>query len=250
VAYVNSKIKIYQHIFLSQDKTWIFLLLDQLKYMEDSHLFDIADEMIANVVGDKDQFELAKNILRHYEKIQVTFNENSYSEVSTLKKLWLDANKSVDEYNILYLHLKGVTSFSSHFTQNQVDLFRNIYYWRKFSEWSVIEKWQISLSYLMMGNQIVGCNFNEDPLKHFSGNMWWAKSSYIKSLDDIENSAWWKENKKEIFVDRLIAEMWPCSKATKIFSLSDVPEKFRSPNMGLYSEPWLRKYYEKLYKSR
>jgi hypothetical protein len=29
-------------------------------------------------------------------------------------------------------------------------------------------------------------------MKHFSGNYWWSKSEYIRTIPDIRNDDWWK----------------------------------------------------------
>lgn len=248
--YEGSKIKVYHHVFLNQDKTWIFILLDQLKYIEDSQLINHVDEYHINAVGDINQFDLLKNACNSYKNLILNFDhKDSTAETPTLKKLWIDSQN--EDFFALYLHLKGLTTFENHFKNNNVEIFKNTFYWRKYCEWATIENWKICVDHLKEGKDIVGCNLNEateEPgkaaPKHFSGNIWWAKSSYLRTLDDIENSNWWKLNKKDYFVDRLVAEMWPCSKGNNAFSINNPPKRLQAPYMGLYSETWLREYYE------
>jgi hypothetical protein len=50
---------------------------------------------------------------------------------------------------------------------------------------------------LLESYDAVGCNYLENPFRHFSGNFWWANSNYIKHLDLIDNTderhfaEWW-----------------------------------------------------------
>jgi hypothetical protein len=49
----------------------------------------------------------------------------------------------------------------------------------------------------------VGCNYLENPNKHYSGNFWWANSNYVKKLSKIttnirHDAEWWLLSNKDI----------------------------------------------------
>jgi hypothetical protein len=119
-----------------------------------------------------------------------------------------------EDANFLYMHAKGVTAYERCLRAGRYTEFRNYFYWRKFLEWSVVERWQ-ECNELLKNHDVVGCNFSEWPMKHFSGNYWWSKSEYIKNIAHINDDAWWaSECQKNPSVNpltwRLRDEMWIC----------------------------------------
>lgn len=253
------KIKIYNHQFLNDDYSWVYIYLDQLKQLEDFGLLAVADSIDVTALGTKPHIELLKDLSKTYvnitiheistniseeEVVNVYANNSSgfVTETPTIYRIWKDSQN--DDFNALYFHGKGASAFPRSFKTGDTLTFKNYYYWRKFLEWGVLEKWKDCVNALDIGNQVAGCNYNYDPFPHFSGNFWWARSDYIRTLDDISNSTWWKTIKQPCMVDRLVDEMWPCHKATNIFNLNSPPPELCSPNPGLYSQSYLRKNYE------
>jgi hypothetical protein len=51
----------------------------------------------------------------------------------------------------------------------------------------------------------VGVNLQSNPLWHYSGNFWWANSSYIKQLDRFDVS---KSSNPSAFSERWYCEFW------------------------------------------
>jgi hypothetical protein len=255
------KINVYNHQYLNDDHSWIYIYLDQLKQMEDFGLMDAADVVKVTALGQQEQINLLKDISKSYPKIVVyeipnnatshdvatTFAagndvgaEKFVSETPTIRRLWEDAKTST--FYALYFHGKGASAFPKHFKTGNVDTFRNYYYWRKYLEWGVLESWEKCVNALNE-YEVAGCNYNNHPFPHYSGNFWWARSDYIRKLDDVANSAWWRSVKSPSTPNRLVDEMWPCHMATKLFVLDQVPYRLQSPNPGLYSESYLRKQY-------
>lgn len=255
------RLKIYSHQFLNDDSSWVFTFLDQLKLIEDVNLFDHIESLNITALGNTTQIQLFVDLANTYPKVKIfpiyteitdknfisdydnlDKNKNYIGETPTIRRIWLDS-KEEEEFYALYFHNKGATALSRFFKQNDVNTFKNYFYWRKFIEWGVIENWEKCVNSLNDGCELAGCNFNADPFNHFSGGFWWAKSDYIKTLDDISNSEWWESVKAPYHTDRLVNEMWPGSKATKIFNLHSPPDRLCSPNPGLYSECYIRKNY-------
>lgn len=85
------------------------------------------------------------------------------------------AKENPDDY-ILFFHTKGIT----HFTRATED-------WRKYMEYFVIERWKDCVAKLDEGYDCCGVLWNkETPIgyhPHFSGAFYWAKASYINTLD-------------------------------------------------------------------
>jgi hypothetical protein len=259
------KIVLYNHQFLTEDYYWVSIYIDQLKQLEDFGLYDEVDSIRVTALGSEEQINLLNKLSGTYSKIKVypiintsTTNDiaNDFAkrdealekkfiyETPTIKRIWEDSK--TDNFLALYFHSKGASSLVRHFKNGDVDTFKNYFYWRKYLEWGCLEKWRECVTALKEGHQLAGCNYNGHPFPHFSGNFWWCRSDYIKTLDDVSNSDWWKSVKQPYFVDRLVDEFWVGHKADKIFVLDSPPDNLCSPNPGLYSEPYLRKYYDRL----
>lgn len=255
-------IRIYSHQYLTDDSTWVFGYLDQFKLIEDTGLLDATEQVIISAIGDRQQLDILQGLANSYSMVAIHEIENNIteqdisrdfasmdnnrakkfiSEAVTINKLWQDSQQN--DFNALYIHSKGVTAFARHLKQQDVDKFRNYYYWRKYLEWGCVESWRECVQALDLGCDVAGCNYNQDPWPHFSGNIWWAASRYIRSLDDNTNSAWWRSQRQHYHTDRLCDEMWPCSLAKKIYNIHSPGPELCSPNPGLYSKAYLRKNY-------
>lgn len=80
--------------------------------------------------------------------------------------------------SVLYLHTKGITY------QKGTNL--NIEHWRQMMMYYMIEQYE-TCNDKLLEYDTVGCNCLDLPLKHYSGNFWWANASYINTLDKIYN---------------------------------------------------------------
>ena len=256
------KIRLYNHHYLTDDGSWVYIFMDQMKQLEDFGLYDEMEVLSYTALGNQEQIKLFKDLCALYSKIEIHEIHNDVTgeelkdfssakgqeqnkfvfEIPTIKRMWLDA-QTQDFYG-LYFHGKGVTAFNNAFKVGDVAKFKNYYYWRKYLEYGFIERWKTCVQALEQ-YETAGINLNHDPFLHYSGNFWWLRSDYMRTLDDIEDSQWWKENKQPYHLDRMIAEFWPLSKANKIFNIDSPPPRLCSPNPGLYSETYMRKYYDR-----
>lgn len=162
----------------------IDLFNQTLKKIKSSGLYDELDQIYLSLNGPNTElYRQALNI--HDSKINVIeFNYNYHGEFNTLN--FISDFCKFNEGKILYLHSKGVT----HPLHNPVN------HWREYMEYFVIENFKDCLDGLQK-NDTVGVNLQEDPKKHYSGNMWWANASHIRKLPKIEN-----------YRDRLYCEFW------------------------------------------
>ena len=73
--YNGKQIRIYYHCFLTEDQTWIFILLDQMELIISSGLMDVVDEIRIFVGGTEDQIiKFKKSISCYpYTKIKIVY---------------------------------------------------------------------------------------------------------------------------------------------------------------------------------
>lgn len=201
---------IFYHVFTVNH--WKEILLEQLDRMEKAGMLEDAASG-----GTKHLF-----VSGDLEKVAELAGEgwiyhNSTGEPDTLNQL---RGIIPDDDVSLYIHTKGVTRLD--FKQNSTD-------WRKFMEYFVLDKWRDCVSALVEYDAC-GVNYWSDHEKpHFSGNFWWAKNSYLKTLPPVSSN-------------RLDAEFWvgrnnpnvKCFKAlSQAFYTTPCPEKLYSTQLSI-----------------
>jgi hypothetical protein len=103
------------------------------------------------------------------ELVKVHRNLNLY-EQATLHPLYEHAQR--EEFKVLYLHTKGVR----HNKTNPCVLD-----WVDYLCHSNIQRHEECIEGLET-HDTVGVNLQDEPCTHYSGNFWWAKSSYLRTL--------------------------------------------------------------------
>ena len=237
------KKKFYYHVFLSDDfGTWSSIVTEQFKLMEDHYLTDVLDEVHINCIyiSDiaRDAFTALANI--YFKNPSITYYKNtigsdnssdyesklntniSLTENITLKQIYDDSQK--EDFNILYVHSKGVTSVGRCLKQLRVEDHLKYFYWRQYLNWAVIENWKSCVDAIDDGYDLSSSNFMLNPYPHISGNMWWGKSSYIRTLPDPTDVTWYKQMQEasgdwgfRTAALRFRDEMWvTCSNTFKI----------------------------------
>ena len=163
-------IYIYYHICCIGDR-WPKLIENTITYIKNSGLYSIITEIRCFVLGYMGPI---LNCLQD-PKIKIVKsnkNKNLY-ERFTLNALWDDSHN--EEFNVLYLHTKGVVGRS---TRREIDwnwinemLYCNCYYFNE-------------ILTLLDNNYTIGTKYIEQVIgPHYQGNFWWASSSYIRVLD-------------------------------------------------------------------
>lgn len=169
---MTKPIKIFMHV---NDLPGAFDLLgDQLTRMNESGLLDAATSVLLCSNGDPANFLPAQNALAQFRQCKWYHASNrtdlwEYPTLDLLKRN-CDATLGNEEFDVCYLHLKGLSRLGD---QRVVD-------WRNFLEHYSIDKWQQNVSKLAEGYEVVGTNVIEQPWLHSSGNFWWASSRYVK----------------------------------------------------------------------
>lgn len=259
---------IYYHLYLPDEHAaWSNYLLEQYKMCEDHGLIDAAEKFYLVVVGKPANVALAKGLASSLSnKIEVVEFEDRFKGDNDLHSLDSDLygrnTRPITEYatlqliydhalredaHFLYMHAKGVTSYERHLRAGKFNEFKNYFYWRKFLEWAVVERWQ-ECNRLLENHDVVSANYAPWPMKHFSGNYWWSKSEYICTIPDIRNDDWWKGELQrhpimQTLTWRLRDEMWICCKDdAKILSLKNADQP--PPQSNLACEFMPRRKYE------
>jgi hypothetical protein len=106
-----------------------------------------------------------------------TSPEVSAGEFFTLRILKERIDANLRDGATLYLHTKGVTQ----------PLNACIDDWRRVMLHFTVLEWRDSLQALQ-ASSACGVDYQPKPMRHFSGNFWWARDSYLRSLPSIDEA--------------------------------------------------------------
>jgi hypothetical protein len=130
-------------------------------------------------------------------------------EFPTLNLLLEDATE-----NILYIHTKGASTGVSEAIKD----------WIKIMCYFNITKFRTCL-YHLETYDVVGIDYHYAPFRHYSGNFWWTKASYLK------------RNHKPLYnEDRHAAERWVCCDEGNYKSLYQTEIDVYKRHLYLYPE--------------
>ena len=200
---MKNPIVIFYHIycFTHQHNNWEVTVREQLQKLIDSGLYDACTEIFVRVIGEVDDIKKYYDMSSTMKKIEVICADNNNDrEVTTLKAVHQYAKENSNT-NILYIHTKGV--HSGYNRRQKYTIKAND--WRHLMEYFVIENWEKCVVSIENGYDVCGINwrlaeFFNEMLGHFSGNFWWAKSFYIKSLPEVKRSKY--RGEQEFWIGR------------------------------------------------
>lgn len=115
--------------------------------------------------------EMIRSELDHIPLVFCTTNPQ-LEELATLELLWRTARVMHEQANFGYIHTKGAWSSMK---------FPSVHGWRHLLEHFNLIQADRAVKRLD-GVDMTGCLYSNDPCPHFSGNFWWARSSYIRRL--------------------------------------------------------------------
>jgi hypothetical protein len=169
---------VYIHICCINNWKDIFekLLLD----IKLSKLYDKVKKIRCNILTtNKDDLHMFYS--DKIEIIGISSDLNLY-ETSTINLLY--EHSKHEDFEVLYIHTKGVRHNNSNL---------NVTDWVNYLSYFNIYKHEICISHLKEYDA-VGVNLKREPNSnipiHFSGNFWWSKSSYIKTLQKCEHTCY------------------------------------------------------------
>ncbi len=191
--------EVYLHTYCRKD--YRHIVLDKIRKLKLSGLWDNMEKLFIPVSGmreqDKEFFEdlkLLSSKIKIFEHLNPVFN----NEPDTLNYIKNRAEKFENNKPILYMHTKGVT-------YDHPVLNKNVKGWVRYLDLYTIGHWKECIEALQTYDT-AGTMYSDVPMKHFSGNFWWANSDYIKTLPTLD-----KENIKPL--ER--GEFWICSQSDK-----------------------------------
>lgn len=135
----------------------------------ESNLINQVGSINLCIVGQGDLMIQENDKIKIYQDSDI-----SSGEFFTLDLLKTFSDSVEKNHKILYLHTKGVTTPDNPCIED----------WRKYMTYFNINQYEKCLYSL---NQYDSCGVDlvNDPTLHYSGNIWWANSSYIKELPTI-----------------------------------------------------------------
>jgi hypothetical protein len=148
-----------------------------------SGLLDVCDSITVILVGKykHDYHQYLLNLIQD-DKITYLFSDIDTSEVATINLVFEQATKHMytrKDYNILYLHSKGVTR--PHLTSQMVG-------WADYMEYFLIEEYNKCFQ-ILESYKSCGVLYREG-IRMYGGNFWWAKSSLISTLKPLHTNSW------------------------------------------------------------
>ena len=161
------KTYIYFHICCINN--WISIVDQLYTNIKKSGLYDIVDEIRCGVLGNCDlSIELFND-----PKVKIVAQSLDIGLYETISVNKLHEDALSEDFYALYIHSKGVRYNGTR--PNVID-------WVNFLTYFNIYKHKECIELLKNTCECVGVNLVAVPTVHYSGNFWWSKSSYIKTL--------------------------------------------------------------------
>ena len=165
-----------------------------------SGLINVLDNVFIVNIGlpIENKYNKTTNNISSNKYILTNYSENPLLyENPTINKMKQFAEQNPDSY-ILYLHTKG----NSYDSERQ-----SINDWTDMMLYFLVENHKTCINKMYEQYDTVGCNYSEVHHNHYSGNFWWAKSSYIKTLNLLSEDEpskmapefWLLQNKPNIY---------------------------------------------------
>jgi len=157
------------------------ILQNIIKIFIKNNIIDNFEKIFILNIGDKiDTYIFLHNKIKI---INYSDDINKFEiESLNLIKIFCENN---DNCKILYLHTKGITHKSNKCIED----------WTNMMLYFLLQK-SNECAQLLETYDTIGCNYQLEPHKHYSGNFWWANSNYIKTLNKIRSTLrhdaeWW-----------------------------------------------------------
>jgi len=170
---------IYGVYFICCINNYLEVVEEQMSVLEKG-LLHATKSLIIFITNYNPKDEPLHNLLSRFDKKQnfvlVTTPENLYEKfaVNNYKRYIPDV-----DYLVYYFHTKGIKPPNDPL----LHIFRSR---RQLLNYYTLEKYLINIQ-LLEDYDAVGCSLHLYPKKHFSGNFWWSKSSYVNTLCDIND---------------------------------------------------------------
>lgn len=136
-------------------------------------------------------------------KLVVVPLRHGMNENPTLDLLWQMAKRVPAHTPLLYIHCRGLRYKP---TDPPYEPVRDH---NAMMRYFLIEKWREAVANLVeTGASVAGCNVEEQPFLHVSGNMWWADSSAIAEIPESPLALEAEVPRDHFYARRNLAEQW------------------------------------------
>lgn len=176
-------LKLFYHVHITGDPhADMFFVDEQIKRLQYSGLIEQA-ACYAVICGPNPfiTYDLI-NRSRRFRILEMMDNDmEQLFEGRTLRHIQDEVN-STDQ--VIYIHTKGISYLAGNRTVNGQFGARHakaINGWRDIMEHYIIDQWSQRLADSEHFDT-QGCFLRDQPFRHYMGNFWWAKASYILSL--------------------------------------------------------------------
>lgn len=209
-----NKIIIYYHIFAINN--WYDIVFEQMTILKKTKLLENSIIRVGILYNDINEGKKTINFLEKFDNVEIMFSKNNstFGESETLSMLKDFSMICEKNFNILYIHTKGVTHYN---TIRE----KPVKEWRNMMEYFLIENWKKCIKKLNDNYDCCGINYQNHNgningefklIKIFNGNFYWCKTDYIKKLD-----------KKLLFEHKYSCENWLTTSNPKVYSFYNTP---------------------------
>ena len=200
------KIKGFVHLYLINH--WYSIVIDQLRIILTSGLYDACEEINIGCIGTPQEKALLERLVVNlYPKLKIKFYSEDplVYEFETLRLIENDKSKYVG----FYFHAKAVTKPSETI----------INHWRAWCNEAILWRWREHYGRVTNDWDASSVNFCKSP-DHFSGNFWWFNRNWIDRLPEIDRLDWGY---------RYSAEQWICKGNGRFYA-----EEFMEPGRDTF----------------
>lgn len=189
--------------------TGTFILDMMISYLNERNFIDALEFLVINNIGeplDEDKYTKI-----HKKIVVINYSEDaSLFENATMKQV-ITFSKIHENYNVLYMHTKGVSYKQDHY------FYQGILSWINFMMYCLVDHSDKCVD-LLSDYDTIGTNVREhdtNPL-HYSGNFWWARTSYLRKLPIT------------IFKDKYDCEFQVLSKNPRFFNVWTLNQMYQT----------------------
>ena len=166
--------KMYVYFHVGAVNNWFEVFVNAFNKIVISGLYDKLDEIRIGFLGKQSEQNRLQSFINSYPKARIKAASRSLDIYERLTLHMLREDSTKENFNVLYLHTKGVGHYGKKPYQFILD-------WINLMHHFLIGRHVHCLNTLNRLS-VIGCKYNTSPQHHFSGNFWWATSSYIRTL--------------------------------------------------------------------
>lgn len=198
--------EIFYHVAILQ--SWRISHDIIFEHINKTDILDKCSKFYFCVNGDLDEFNSYVSMPgEKFNVIQLEKTANKY-EFPTINFIRNRCQEA--EINLLYLHTKGA-SLPANCRNGRSNHLDTMCY-------NVIGHYEECLSKLDSGYDACGLAYYIEPFKHYSGNIWWTKSSHVNKLIELKHGI---RNFNDVdHPDRHDAEKWICSQEGNFYGMN------------------------------